>query len=122
MTPDVVLRYADRLLPRYTSYPTAPHFTPAITADDYAGWLAAVPDESRLSLYFHVPFCRSMCWYCGCHTTVTGRDDPIARYVATLRQEVALVARHLGGRRTVTHIHFGGGTPTLFISAAARRP
>mgnify|MGYP001163369455 FL=1 len=113
MTPDVVLRYADRLLPRYTSYPTAPHFTPAITTDDYAGWLTAVPDESRLSLYFHVPFCRSMCWYCGCHTTVTGRDDPIARYVATLRQEVALVARHLGGRRTVTHIHFGGGTPTL---------
>lgn len=113
MTPEVVLRYADRLLPRYTSYPTAPHFNPGISADDYASWLSAVPGEATLSLYFHVPFCRAMCWYCGCHTTVTCRDAPIARYVAALRRELELVAGHLGGRRPVTHIHFGGGTPTL---------
>ncbi|MCH8686659.1 oxygen-independent coproporphyrinogen III oxidase [Pedomonas mirosovicensis] len=113
MTPDVVLRYADRLLPRYTSYPTAPHFTPAIGADDYTTWLATVPEIASLSLYFHVPFCRSMCWYCGCHTSVTRRDGPIARYMDALREEVILVARQLGNKRGVTHIHFGGGTPTL---------
>lgn len=110
---EVVMRYADRLLPRYTSYPTAPHFSPETGVDDYAGWLAAVPGDAALSLYFHVPFCRAMCWYCGCHTSVTGRDEPIARYVSALRREIGLVAATLGDKRTVTHIHFGGGTPTL---------
>lgn len=110
---DVVMRYADRLLPRYTSYPTAPHFKAEIGPRDYAAWLAALPDGETLSLYFHVPFCRSMCWYCGCHTTVTRRDEPIARYMGALNAEIDLIAGYLRSKRTVSHIHFGGGTPTL---------
>lgn len=110
---DVVMRYADRLLPRYTSYPTAPHFKAEIGASNYGAWLTSLPENDTLSLYFHVPFCRAMCWYCGCHTSVTKRDEPIARYIEALKTEIDLTAGHLSGKRTVTHIHFGGGTPTL---------
>lgn len=113
MNPKLLDRYADWSLPRYTSYPTAPHFGPQVAAADYRRWLAELADDEPLSLYLHVPFCRSMCWYCGCHTTVTARDEPIARYLASLAAEVELVARALGGRRQVRHVHFGGGTPTL---------
>lgn len=113
MTPDVLARYADRPLPRYTSYPTAPHFTPLITAEVYRQWLAQLSAQSKLSLYLHVPFCRSMCWYCGCHTTITARDEPIARYLRALHQEIVTVAETLPGHLAVRHVHFGGGTPTL---------
>lgn len=58
MTPDLLARYADRPLPRYTSYPTAPHFAAGIDGADYAAWLAALPPEAPVSLYLHVPFCR----------------------------------------------------------------
>ena len=77
VTPDVVARYADRPLPRYTSYPTAPHFAPGMTPELYADWLGALPADQTVSLYLHVPFCRSMCWYCGCHTTITAREASI---------------------------------------------
>ena len=90
MRSDILARYADLPLPRYTSYPTAPHFKPA-ESGLYRQWLTAVPTDSVTSLYLHVPFCRSMCWYCGCHTTITARDEPIARYLAALRVEIELV-------------------------------
>lgn len=113
MKPEILARYADRALPRYTSYPTAPHFRAGISSHSYRAWLAALPQGSAASLYLHVPFCRSMCWYCGCHTTVTARDEPIARYLASLETEIDFVADALGGRLSARHIHFGGGTPTL---------
>ncbi|MFV0623673.1 oxygen-independent coproporphyrinogen III oxidase [Sphingomonas sp. ac-8] len=113
MTPEIVARYADRPLPRYTSYPTAPHFAPGMTPERYADWLAMLPGHEVVSLYLHVPFCRSMCWYCGCHTTITARDAPIARYLDALHREVDWVARATGQRLPVGHIHFGGGTPSL---------
>ena len=113
MRAEILARYADRPLPRYTSYPTAPHFIAAVGAGTYRLWLEDVPPGSAASLYLHLPFCRSMCWYCGCHTTVTSRDEPIARYVAALHREIDLVAEALPGRITARHIHFGGGTPTL---------
>ncbi|HWA45692.1 MAG TPA: coproporphyrinogen III oxidase, partial [Hypericibacter adhaerens] len=69
-------RYAEERLPRYTSYPTAPHFSDAVSARRYGKWLAGLPGAPA-SLYLHIPFCRSMCWYCGCHTTVARRDRPI---------------------------------------------
>ena len=78
MRPDLAACYGQERLPRYTSYPTAPHFSAAIGPATYAEWLAAIPPNACASLYLHVPFCRSMCWYCGCHTTVARRDDPIA--------------------------------------------
>ncbi|MGS1015421.1 oxygen-independent coproporphyrinogen III oxidase [Allosphingosinicella humi] len=112
MRPEILTRYADRPLPRYTSYPTAPHFG-AVNADVYRGWLAALPAGAETSLYLHVPFCRSMCWYCGCHTTITARDEPIARYLAALHEEIRVVADAIPGRLSARHVHFGGGTPTL---------
>lgn len=100
-------------LPRYTSHPTAPNFAPSIGEAEYRRWLESMPVRQPASLYLHVPFCRSMCWYCGCHTSVTKRDDPIAIYAGGLRQEVRLVADAIGERLPISHVHFGGGTPTI---------
>ena len=113
MRPDLAACYGEARLPRYTSYPTAPHFSSAIGPASYAEWLGTIPQHASASLYFHVPFCRAMCWYCGCHTTVARRDEPIAVYEAALRCEIDLVAAQIGRRLSVEHIHFGGGTPTL---------
>lgn len=113
MNTDLAACYGQERLPRYTSYPTAPHFSDAVGPEDYARWLKAIPQHATASLYLHVPFCRSMCWYCGCHTTVARREEPIAVYEAALRCEVELIARRLERRMKVSHIHFGGGTPTI---------
>jgi oxygen-independent coproporphyrinogen-3 oxidase len=111
-------RHADERLPRYTSYPTAPMFTDAITDRLYSDWLATLPRQVTASLYLHVPFCRSMCWYCGCNTTVARRDQPIEAYAATLRREIDLVVNRVGRRLPVRHVHFGGGTPTVMAPAS----
>jgi len=113
MQPALVAKYGDARLPRYTSYPTAPRFSPAIDADTYGGWLAATPPEKPASLYLHIPFCRSMCWYCGCHTTITQRDQPIFDYLDMLREEVRLVSAKTRAPLSINHVHFGGGTPTI---------
>jgi oxygen-independent coproporphyrinogen-3 oxidase len=102
----------DRAVPRYTSYPTAPHFSTAIDGGVYARWLRALPEGAALSLYLHVPFCASLCRFCACHTTVVNRPEPLLLYGATLMAEIDLVADRIGGSRTVRHIHWGGGTPT----------
>jgi len=102
----------ERAVPRYTSYPTAPNFNAAVNADVFGSWLAGLPGEAALSLYLHVPFCRELCHYCGCHTKATLRDEPIIAYARRLAEEVALVASRTG-RRKVTHIHWGGGTPSI---------
>lgn len=103
----------DERLPRYTSYPTAPHFSGAVDARIYGEWLAALAPGTTASLYLHIPFCRSMCWYCGCHTTVALRDQPIVDYLGALRHEIGLVAERLAAPLDVRHVHFGGGTPTI---------
>lgn len=113
MKPETFARYASRNLPRYTSYPTAPHFSSAVDAHRYEGWLRSVEPGTNLSLYVHIPFCRSMCWYCGCHTTVTARPDPVSAYLEALVREMWRVARTLPRSCLVRHVHFGGGTPTL---------
>src|SRR3569832_2280250 len=115
---DLATSYGEERLPRYTSYPTAPHFSPEIGADTYAGWLAELPGGSSASLYLHVPFCREMCWYCGCHTQIVRRDELIAGYQRTLRNEIVQVAETIGRRIKVEHIHFGGGTPTIMMPEA----
>ena len=102
----------ERAVPRYTSYPTAPNFSAAVNADVYRSWLAGLTPEAALSLYLHVPFCRELCHYCGCHTKATLRDEPIEAYAQRLVEEIALVASHTGQRK-VTHIHWGGGTPSI---------
>jgi hypothetical protein len=95
MRPDLAACYGQERLPRYTSYPTAPHFSSVIGPGTYAEWLKAIPPHAIASLYLHVPFCRSMCWYCGCHTSVARRDEPVAAYAAALRREIDLVSRQI---------------------------
>lgn len=107
-----VIALAERNVPRYTSYPTAPHFTPAVDAKTYAGWLAALPAGSTLSLYLHVPFCTDICLYCGCHTKAVRRAEPLDAYTDRLIREIGLVAARAGSKRVV-HIHWGGGTPSI---------
>lgn len=109
-----VLAY-DTQVPRYTSYPTAPHFKPVAGADGYAAWLAALPDEATLSLYLHVPFCPKMCLYCGCHTKITQRYAPVEDYLYLMMREIAIVAAHTKPGQRVTHIHFGGGSPSMMM-------
>lgn len=100
-------------VPRYTSYPTAPHFHAGVTADSYAEWLRELATDAPSSLYIHIPFCKQLCWYCGCHTKVANRAEPVRRYVETLNREIGLVADSLPGRLRAGHIHWGGGTPTI---------
>ncbi|WP_448204075.1 oxygen-independent coproporphyrinogen III oxidase [Azospirillum sp. sgz302134] len=110
----LLAKYDGLRVPRYTSYPTAPHFTPAVGAEVYRGWLAGLDTAAHAgSLYLHVPFCKQMCWYCGCHTKIVARYAPIAEYLGHLRKEVGMVADIIPGRLKVRHIHFGGGTPTM---------
>lgn len=113
MRSDLAVHYGQERLPRYTSYPTAPHFSQAVGPAAYAEWLRAIPPHASASIYLHVPFCRQMCWYCGCNTMVAKRDEPVSVYESALRCEVDLVARQIGRRLQVGHIHFGGGTPTI---------
>jgi len=108
----VIDRYARRASPRYTSYPTAPHFGKEVDETCYRGWLADLDPSLPVSLYLHVPFCRQMCWYCGCNMKLAARYDPVADYARTLRKEIALTADALPTRMTVSHLHWGGGTPT----------
>ncbi|MFD1745906.1 oxygen-independent coproporphyrinogen III oxidase [Rhizobium helianthi] len=112
MTDSMIAKYGDARLPRYTSYPTAPQFSNAIGSAEYGSWIAKI-GAGTVSLYLHIPFCRSMCWYCGCHTTITERDAPIADYLAVLRSEIAMVSKQSDTRLDVREIHFGGGTPTI---------
>ena len=112
LTSELLACYADARIPRYTSYPTAPHFSPEIGEAHYRRWLASLP-AAEASLYLHIPFCRAMCWYCGCHTTVAAREAPVIRYLDCLRQEIELVARYTRDLLSIRHVHFGGGTPTL---------
>jgi oxygen-independent coproporphyrinogen-3 oxidase len=109
----MLLDLASRMVPRYTSYPTAPHFEVGIGPDSYAGWLAEARNSAEpVSIYLHIPFCRTICNYCGCTTRASRGDDPIRAYAALLRREIALVAERLGPVQ-VAHIHWGGGTPSL---------
>jgi oxygen-independent coproporphyrinogen-3 oxidase len=106
-------RYWEERLPRYTSYPTAPQFTAAVCAETHGDWLSTIEKTATASLYLHVPFCRSMCWYCGCHTTIAQRDAPISDYLTVLRQEIELASEKLSNPLAVQQVHFGGGTPTI---------
>jgi oxygen-independent coproporphyrinogen III oxidase len=103
---------AERTVPRYTSYPTAPQFTTAVNPDVYAGWLGELPHDARLSLYLHVPFCAQICLYCGCHTKAVRRRDPVDAYALQLAAEIALVGAHAASRR-LARVHWGGGTPSI---------
>jgi oxygen-independent coproporphyrinogen-3 oxidase len=112
MRPDLSAKY-DLRVPRYTSYPTAPHFHAGVDADAYGRWLGELDPTAELSLYLHIAYCAEMCWFCGCHTKITRRYGPVAAYMEALLGEVELVAAKLPTRMTARHIHFGGGSPTI---------
>jgi oxygen-independent coproporphyrinogen-3 oxidase len=113
IVPETFARYAAMRVPRYTSYPTSPNFSTAVDHDQYRSWLCALPDDQPVSVYLHIPFCREMCWYCGCHTSVTRRQPPISRYVSTLVREIKLVSSAVRSKLRLGHVHWGGGSPTL---------
>lgn len=117
---DLLRRY-DQRVPRYTSYPTAPHFHPGVQEAAYRRWLAELDPDAPLSLYVHVPFCDSLCWFCGCHTKIVHRYAPVATYLDLLLREIRLVTVALAGRRRVCHLHLGGGTPTILAAADLER-
>lgn len=116
MRADLIERY-DLRVPRYTSYPTAPHFGPAVDGARYERWLGELDPATPLSLYLHIAYCAEMCWFCGCHTKATKRYAPIAGYLDALLQEIALVASKLPARMGLAHVHFGGGSPTVLKPA-----
>ncbi len=112
---DLVRKY-DRPGPRYTSYPTAPHFRDDFGAEDFRALVAAGNDDPiprPLSLYLHVPFCTSPCFYCACHRIITRDSSRADAYLARLKREIALQARLVDSDRQVTQVHFGGGTPNF---------
>jgi oxygen-independent coproporphyrinogen III oxidase len=108
-----LLALAERNVPRYTSYPTAPHFSAAVGDQLYRDWLAALPTDARLSLYLHVPFCTHLCLYCGCNTKAVRQRTPVEQYASRLAREIDLVGAAAGIGRPVTHLHWGGGTPSI---------
>ena len=114
---ETLLAFAARRSPRYTSYPTAPHFHAGVTGDIYAGWLEQLDPAEPVSLYLHVPYCRSLCWYCGCNTRATTKDAPVSAYLETLLAELALVAERLPARMRLSHLALGGGTPAILKPA-----
>jgi oxygen-independent coproporphyrinogen-3 oxidase len=107
--------------PRYTSYPPATKFT-----TDLDGLEETIAEDNAtrarpMSLYFHLPFCESRCWFCGCNTVITQRRDSAAEYLIDLDREMRLTAQAIDTGRAVTQIHLGGGTPTFFPPAELRR-
>jgi oxygen-independent coproporphyrinogen-3 oxidase len=105
----------DRPGPRYTSYPTAPQFHQAFAMDDYRAAArrsngAAAPKP--LSVYIHIPFCKSLCYYCACNKIITQKSHRAVEYLAYLKREIALQAALFDGTRKLTQLHLGGGTPT----------
>lgn len=105
--------YALATVPRYTSYPPANRFDGNVGEGHYRRWLAGANARQTLSLYVHVPFCKVLCWYCGCHTMVANRAEQVERYLGALRREIDLVAGAFSETPPVVHLHFGGGTPNL---------
>ena len=113
-------KYLEERLPRYTSYPTANVFANRVGGELYRDWLSELGPEDPVSVYVHVPFCRSMCWYCGCHTKITRQDTPLVNYRKALESELSMVARELKKELPLGHLHFGGGTPTIIGATAFR--
>ncbi len=99
--------------PRYTSYPTAPEFNDSFTQEDLINRFKTQSDDRALSLYIHIPFCRSACYFCGCNVIFTSKEDKKVRYIEYLKKELKILSKYINTNRTITQMHFGGGTPTF---------
>ncbi|WP_376874604.1 oxygen-independent coproporphyrinogen III oxidase [Albirhodobacter sp. R86504] len=111
----------DAKVPRYTSYPTSPHFNKDVAPSDFADWISQVPEGGEISLYLHVPFCRRLCWFCACRTQGTQSSDPVRAYADVLLAELKLLKSRLARGVTLSRLHWGGGTPTLMPADMMRR-
>lgn len=121
MTTSLFATVLARSVPRYTSYPPALQFHPGVTGKHYAAWLSGMPRHAPVSLYIHIPYCRQLCWYCACHTRVANDDSTLGRYRDALIKEISLVRDVLGFSPTVSHLHWGGGTPTTLSAPDFQR-
>lgn len=120
-----LIRQYDVSGPRYTSYPTADRFVEAFTAEDYIQALeqrrsGAAALALPLSLYVHIPFCESLCYYCACNKIITKHHDRAAAYLRYLSREIDLHTRHMGVGQAVSQLHLGGGSPTFLSDAELR--
>jgi oxygen-independent coproporphyrinogen III oxidase len=111
----ILLQKFSGAVPRYTSYPTAPHFHEGIGNGVYRQWLRALGDGQTLSLYLHIPYCDRLCWFCACHTKHTLKYEPIRAYLTSLKREIAEIGRNVSKDAVVTAVHFGGGSPTMLL-------
>ena len=115
-----IRRYAALAVPRYTSFPTAADFTP-VTPDNTRRWLRQIGPEESVSLYIHVPYCKEICHYCGCHSKMAIRNDVIENFVTALLSEIETVSASLTARPQVVHLHWGGGTPSILQETQFKR-
>ncbi len=104
--------------PRYTSYPTALEFSDAFGYEDYIKALES--EEGPLSIYVHLPFCRSACYFCGCNVVFTSKEEKLSEYIGYLKREIDLLAKHVDTGREVIQFHFGGGPPPIPSLRAGR--
>ena len=127
LTPELLARY-NISGPRYTSYPTADRFHADFAESHYLAALQQRQTQQQtaqgaqpLSVYVHLPFCQSLCYFCACNKIVTQRTDAATSYLQYLQREIDLQAAHLGGKQSVSQLHLGGGTPT-FLNDAQLQP
>jgi oxygen-independent coproporphyrinogen-3 oxidase len=125
ITPELLARF-DVPGPRYTSYPTADRFVEAFGEADYVQALqqrqsGTLSKQPPLSLYVHIPFCESLCYYCACNKIITKHKERAAEYLRYLRKEVELHTHHLGRGQAVSQLHLGGGTPTFMSDEELRQ-
>jgi len=121
LTPELLEKY-DRPGPRYTSYPTAPHFSPEFDEATYRGCLELASEraEDPLSMYVHLPFCEARCTFCGCNVVISPHRGPEVAYLEALEAELDLLSESLARRKTLNQLHWGGGTPTYLSPAQCR--
>ena len=117
---NLLMKYA-QTGPRYTSYPTAPYLTPDIDSDAYIQGIKSSNHEKNISLYFHLPFCDTLCHFCGCNMLLTRSTQRIDMYIDYLAKEIELLTHHFSIKRKVNQLHWGGGTPNSLSPEQIRR-
>jgi oxygen-independent coproporphyrinogen III oxidase len=123
MIPSLTAQLSEAV-PRYTSYPTAPHFHAGVNGATFRRWLDELNGDA-ISLYVHIPYCDRLCWFCACHTKMTRHYEPVADYLKSLYREIEAVGAAVRRNASVQSVHFGGGSPTMLkpediVALAAR--